>query len=115
MNLNLIAYALFLTLVIFIIIVVGKICYKNGNVFVAALLPGHEDVCIRINKLLLMGYYLLNIGYTTMTLISWQTINNLPQLVELITYRSAIMICLLAVMHYFNIFMITKYVQKLIQ
>lgn len=115
MNLNLIAYTLFLTIVIFIIIVVGKICYKNGNVFVAALLPGHEDLCIRINKLLLMGYYLLNIGYTTMTLISWQTIISTPQLVELIAYRSAIMICLLALMHYFNIFMITKYVQKLIQ
>ncbi len=115
MNLNLIAYTLFLAIVVFIIVVVGKICYRNGNIYVLALLPGHEDLCIRINKLLLMGYYLLNIGYAAMTLISWQTIVSVPQLVELIAYRSAIIICMLSVLHYTNIFLLTKYVQKLIQ
>lgn len=115
MNLNLTAYTLFLAIVIFIIVVVGKICYRNGNIYVLALLPGHEDLCIRINKLLLMGYYLLNIGYAAMTLISWQTIVSVPQLVELIAYKSAIIISMLSILHYTNIFLLTKYVQKLIQ
>lgn len=115
MNLNLIAYAIFLLVVIFIIAIVGKICYRNGNIYVLTLLPDHEDLCIRINKMLLMGYYLLNIGYTAMTLISWQTITNMPQLIELIAYRSAIIICILSLLHYTNIFLLTKYVYKLIQ
>ena len=114
MNLNLAAYAFFLSIVVFIIVVVGKICYRNGNIYVLALLPGHEDLCIRINKLLLIGYYLLNIGYAAMTLISWQTIISLPQLVELIAFKSAIIICILSVLHYTNIFMLAKYVRKLI-
>lgn len=62
-----------------------------------------------------MGYYLLNIGYAAMTLISWQTIVSVPQLVELIAYKSAIIISMLSILHYTNIFLLTKYVQKLIQ
>jgi len=115
MNLNLAAYSIFIVIVAFIIIVVGRICYRNGNVYVMALLPGHEDLCIRINKLLLIGYYLFNIGYAAMTLISWQTIISLPQLVEVIATRSAIIIGMLSLLHYLNIFLLTNYAQKLIQ
>jgi len=115
MNLNLIAYSIFLTIIIFIIVVVGKICYRNGNIYVLTLLPGHEELRVRINKLLLLGYYLLNIGYAAMTLNSWQKITNLPQLTELIATRSSIIIIMLAILHYLNLFLLTKYVQKLIQ
>jgi len=115
MNFNLTAYGIFLAIVVFIIIVVGRICYRNGNIYVLALLPGHEDLCIRINKLLLTGYYLLNIGYATMTLISWQTITNFPALVEVVATRSAIIIGMLSILHYLNIFLLANYAQKLIQ
>lgn len=115
MNLNLLAYVIFLIITIFIIVVVGKICYRNGNIYVMALLPGNEELCIRINKLLLLGYYLLNIGYAAMTLISWQTIITLPQLVEIISIKSAIIIIMLSVLHYLNLFLLTNYVQKIIQ
>ena len=115
MNLNLIAYGLFLTIVVYIIVVVGRVCYRNGNIFVLELLPGHEDLCIRINKILLMGYYLINIGYAAMTLISWEEITTLPQLVELIAFKTSIIICLLSALHYLNIYLLTNYVQKLIQ
>ena len=115
MNLNLIAYIIFLTVIIFIIIVVGRLCYRNGNVYVSALLPGHENLCYRVNKMLLLGYYLLNIGYAAMTIVNWETVTSLPQLIELIAFRLALIIGILSVLHYTNIFLLTKYVQKLIQ
>jgi len=115
MNLNIIAYGIFMLIVAYIIIVVGRICYRNGNIYVLSLIPGHEDLCLRINKILLMGYYLVNIGYAAMTLVSWQTIINLPQLVELIAVKTAIIICILSVLHYTNIFVLNAYAKKLIQ
>jgi hypothetical protein len=115
MNLNLIAYALFLSIVVYIIVVVGRICYRNGNIYVMELLPGHEDLCIRINKILLLGYYLVNIGYAAMTLINWSTISTLQQLAESLAVKTSIIVGLLSLLHYLNIFLLTKYVQKLIQ
>jgi hypothetical protein len=115
MNLNIIAYGIFMAIVAYIIIVVGHICYRNGNIYVLSLIPGHEELCIRINKILLVGYYLVNIGYAAMTLISWQTITTLPQLVEMIAIKTAIIISILSVLHYTNILLLTNYVKKLIQ
>jgi len=114
MNYNLIAYGIFMVIVAYIIIVVGHICYRNGNIYVLSLIPGHEDLCIRINKILLVGYYLVNIGYAAMTLISWETIISFSQLIEMIALKTAIIISILCVLHYTNLFVLTNYVKKLI-
>ncbi len=114
MNLNIIAYITFLLIITYIIIVVGKICYKNGNVFVLNLLPGHKELCVQINKILLIGYYLTNIGYAATTLIRWKIIYNLGELVETLSLNIALIVGLLSIIHYLNIFLLTKYVKKLI-
>jgi len=115
MNLNILAYSIFILITTYIIIIVGKICYRNGNVFVLELIPNHEQLCQQINKMLLIGYYLINIGYCAMTLISWSTITNFTELIAIISSKTAIIVGILAVLHYLNIFFLTNYVQKLIK
>ena len=115
MNLNLIAYLAYFAITSYIIVVVGRSCYRNGNIFVAALIPGHADLCQKINQVLLLGYYLLNIGYCAITIIGWKTITSVELLVELVAFKSAVIISIISVMHYTNIFIITRYVQKLIK
>jgi hypothetical protein len=114
MNLNIIGYIIYLAITTFIIVKVGKICYQNGNIYVAQLIPDHMDLCQKTNHILLVAYYLLNIGYCAMTLISWEKILSVDQLVEVIALKSAIIICSISVLHYLNIFILTKYIQKLI-
>ncbi|WP_370277564.1 hypothetical protein [Flavobacterium sp. J27] len=92
----------------------GKVCYDNGNIYVAQLIPNHEALCQRINQMLLIGYYLLNIGYCAMTIISWQKIISFENLIEIIASKSAIIIITIAFMHYLNIFLLTKFIKKLI-
>lgn len=115
MNLNIIGYFIYLSITIFIILKVGKICYKNGNIYVAELLPNHADICQKINQVLLLGYYLLNIGYCAMTLISWQKIISYTQLTEIISIKTAVIIFIISLLHYINIIIITKYIHKLIK
>ncbi|OXA71376.1 hypothetical protein B0A67_11265 [Flavobacterium aquidurense] len=115
MNLNIIGYFIYLGITIFIILKVGKICYKNGNIYVAELIPNHADTCQKINQVLLLGYYLLNIGYCAMTLISWQKIQSATQLIETIGIKTSIIIFIISILHYLNIIMLTKYIHKLIK
>ena len=115
MNLNITGYFIYLIITIFIILRVGKICYKNGNIFVAELIPNHADICHKINQVLLMANYLLNIGYCAMTLISWQKILSSTQLIETIGIKTAIIIFIISVLHYLNIIILTKYIHKLIK
>lgn len=114
MNYNILAYLLYFAITFIIIIKVGRICYQNGNVFVAQLIPNHEDLCKKINHLLLIGYYLLNIGYCTMTIISWEKIEGFAQLVEIISLKTSLIILIIAGMHYLNIMLLTNYIKKLI-
>ncbi|SHM22471.1 hypothetical protein [Flavobacterium chilense] len=115
MNFNIIGYFIYLGITIFIILKVGKICYKNGNIYVADLIPNHADICQKINQVLLLAYYLLNIGYCAMTLISWQKIVSFSQLIETIGIKTSIIVFIISILHYLNIFIITKYIQKLIK
>ncbi|KQC00170.1 hypothetical protein [Pedobacter sp. Hv1] len=115
MNYNMIGYGIFITIIILIIVVVGKICYRNGNIFVAELIPNHLELCQQINKSLLVGYYLVNIGYCAMTLADWETITSLLQLVEVIAIKISIIISILSILHYLNIIILTTSIQKLIK
>jgi hypothetical protein len=114
MNLNIIGYIIYLSLTSIIIFKVGKLCYDNGNIFVSQLIPNHIELCHQINKMLLMGYYLLNLGYCAMTIISWEKIQTSNQLIEIIATKSAIIILTIGFMHYINIILLTKYIKKLI-
>jgi hypothetical protein len=114
MNFNIVSYLIYLSITTFIILVVGRICYRNGNVFVAQLIPNHIDLCQKVNQVLLMAYYLLNIGYCAMTLIQWKTIETVPEIVETIASKTSIIVLMISILHYINIFIITKYIQKLI-
>ena len=114
MNLNIIGYLIYLSITGIIILKVGKLCYNNGNIYVSQLIPNHIDLCQQINKILLIGYYLLNLGYCAMTIISWKQILSTNQLIEIIASKSAIIILTIGFMHYINIILLTKYIKKLI-
>jgi hypothetical protein len=115
MNGNIIGYFIYLSITVFIILKVGKICYKSGNVYVAELIPNHSDLCQKINQILLLAYYLLNIGYCAMTLISWEKILSTNQLIEVLAIKTATIIFIISALHYTNIIIITKYIHKLIK
>ncbi len=113
MNFNLLTYSIYLLITALIIIKVGFICYKNGNIFVTNLIPNDKEFCTRINKMLLVGYYLINIGYVVISLSDWKKINSFLQMVESISKHTAIIISILALLHYFNLFWITKFIKKI--
>lgn len=115
MNYNIIGYLIFFIIIVFIVVAVGKICYQNGNVFVAELIPNHLNLCKQINKVLLVGYYLVNIGYASLTLSGWETINSVLQMVELIAIKVSTIVCILSILHYLNIIILTTSSKKLIK
>jgi len=113
MNYNLIAYGIYFLIISLIIIKIGQVCYTNGNIYVAHLIPGDTDFCQRINSILLIGYYLFNIGYAVFVISNWETISSITQMTEAIAKHTAIIVFLLAVLHYFNLYWITKFIKTI--
>jgi hypothetical protein len=59
----LIFFLIYLAISIGVTCKVGSLLHKHGTVFLLHRLPGLESLAKSINNLLLVGFYLVNIGY----------------------------------------------------
>ena len=102
MTYNIIGYIIYLPITIFITVFVGKQCHQHGLVYVKSSFTD-ESLAEAINNLLLVGYYLVNIGYAIIGLKNWEFISNAADLISEISSQTATIILILAVLHYTNI------------
>ena len=108
MNLNIQAYVIYGSFTIYTIWYLGKILHQNGRHYILMIFDD-ESWGDFINNSLLMGYYLLNIGWVFITINNWQTIKNTTQLLEVIGYKFGSILLILGVMHWFNIMALYAY------
>lgn len=108
MNYNILAYMIFLILIIFIIVYVGRYFYSNGRIFIIAFFNGNVTLADQVNKLLLIAYYLFNIGYALLKLKQWEKISRLEMLFSSLATNIGILVFILAVVHYFNMLAIYR-------
>jgi hypothetical protein len=106
MNYNVGAYTVFLALMVFVIVYVGRYFYTNGRVFIIALFNGNVSLADQVNKLLLLAYYLFNIGYSFIKLKQWQKVSNFEMLLSSLASNIGVLIFILAITHYFNMLVI---------
>ena len=99
-------------IIVAIILNVGHMCYKNGRVYFL-LFKTEEKVSLLINKTLLVCYYLINIGYAVLAIAGWEHIETWKELVESLTQQLSTIILILAGLHYFNLFWIHLYFNKM--
>ena len=99
---NVIAYIIYLAITYLVTFHVGMIFYKSGRVYILNLLKGNVSLTDSINKILLTGYYLLNLGYAALMISTWQTVATITALVESIFVMLGRILLTLAVIHYFN-------------
>lgn len=99
---NTLAYLIYLTLTYFITFRVGLVFYRNGKVFIITMLDNNESLTQFINKMLLKGYYLLNLGYAALMLRYWNTIVTWQELVASIARMTGRILLTLAVIHVCN-------------
>lgn len=102
MNYNVGAYIIYIVLMVFIIGYVGRYFYTNGRVFILSLLKGNATLTDHINRLLLVAYYLFNIGYAFIKLKQWQKITSLEGLLSSLAVNMGVLITILAFTHYLN-------------
>jgi len=82
---------------------VGLTLHKNGRLFILDELNNNEKLTDFVNKILLLGYYLINLGYTAYMLSTWQHINDWVGLVSSICSMIGRIVLTLGISHYLNI------------
>lgn len=99
---NTLAYLIYLLLTYLITVRVGLIFFRNGRIFILSLLQDDAALTDAINRILLVGYYLLNLGYAALMITLWDTVHNWTELLVSITSMTARIILTLALIHFCN-------------
>lgn len=113
MNYNVAAYFVYLPIIFYVTVYVGRALYKSGEPFLVDSFHGHAQMAKAFNTFLLTGYYLLNLGYATFSISSWDAIQNLTQLIEDVASHLGILILFLGIMHYINMYSFTRFSKQL--
>ena len=104
MNYIIITYAFYLIITISLTIWVARTLFKNGKVFLVDIFHGNRELADSVNNLLLVGFYLINIGYAVYTLQVNSSIRNVQEVIENLSVKVGLIILILGAMHFFNLY-----------
>lgn len=104
MNYIIVTYLLYLLITISLTVWVARTLFKNGKIFLIDIFHGNKELADSVNNLLLVGFYLVNIGYAVYTLQVDYNIINTQQLIESLSLKVGFIILILGAMHFFNLY-----------
>ena len=108
MNYTVTTYALYLLLVIPVTVWVGRTLFVNGRVFLIDIFHANIELADSVNKLLLIGFYLLNIGYAVMLLRVTSIVLSPQAVFEVLSYKVGGILLLLGLVHLTNLYVLFK-------
>ena len=108
MNYIVTTYALYLAISIALTVWVAGTLHKNGRIFLVDAFHGNEALADSINHLLLVGFYLMNIGYVTLALKYGDKAADVQGLFEALSTKIGIVLLVLGGMHFFNLYVFSK-------
>jgi hypothetical protein len=103
MNYFILTYAFYVVLSISLTIWVAKVLFKNGRVFLVEIFHGNNELADSVNKLLIVGFYLINIGYMSLALKETGVIADMQVVLEVLSFKIGWIILILGAMHFFNL------------
>jgi len=87
---------------------VAQTLYKNGRVFLIDSFRGNERLADSVNHLLVVGFYLINIGYVALALKERVAPTDVREVLETISRKIGVVMLVLGAMHFFNILVFSK-------
>jgi hypothetical protein len=83
---------------------VARTLHKNGRVFLVDAFGGNESLADSVNHLLVVGFYLINVGYVTLAVKYGIKPTDLVESIEFFSTKIGLVLLVLGVMHFLNIF-----------
>lgn len=104
-----ITYITYITISICITIFVSRTLSKNGEIYLIDGFNGKIELAKSVNHMLVVGFYLLNIGFV---LLRMQTSRGIVDIESMIVYLSSsigLVLVVLGAIHFLNMFLIHKF------
>src|SRR4051812_35659377 len=103
MNQIVITYLLYILISIGLTIWVGQTLFKNGRIFLVDVFHGNEPLADSVNHLLVVGFYLINLGYVSLALKIGGEVDTARNSIEELSWKVGLVLMVLGGMHFFNL------------
>lgn len=104
MNYYILTYGLYILMSIALTVWVANTLFKNGRIFLVDIFHGNEALADSVNRLLVVGFYLINVGYAVFTLKILGEVLTVQAVIETLSVKIGGIILILGGMHFFNLF-----------
>lgn len=112
MNTTVITYAIYLLLALPLTIWVARTLFRNGRVFLVECFHGNEELADSVNRLLLMGFYLVNFGFVVLYLKLARDVEEVRGVFEALSSKLGVVLLVLGAMHFMNLLVFTRMRRK---
>ena len=105
---NTLNYGVYIAFSVFITVYVSRTLSKNGLTFLIAGFKGNEELARSTNHLLVVGFYLVNLGFVLLRMNTNAVVNTWE---ELIVYQASglgLVLLVLGFAHFFNMLVIHR-------
>ena len=101
-------YLAYLLISVALTVWVARTLHKNGRIFLVDSFLGNEPLADSVNHLLVVGFYLINIGYVTLALKYGDKATDARTALEILSTKVGLVLVVLGMMHFFNLFIFSK-------
>src|SRR5258708_30828734 len=97
-------YISYLVICLTVTVWVAHTLHKNGRVFLIEAFHGDTALADSVNHLLVVGFYLVNLGYVALALATTEQVASLRQIMEMVSGKVGLVLLVLGFMHFFNLY-----------
>src|SRR6266496_6750363 len=101
-------YIAYLLVSIGLTVWVARTLHRNGRIFLVDSFLGNEALADSVNHLLVVGFYLINIGYITLALKYGDRAIDARTALETLSTKVGLVLVVLGAMHFFNLLIFSK-------
>lgn len=101
-------YLVYVTISVALTIWVARTLHRNGRIFLVDAFHGNEALADSVNHLLVVGFYLVNIGFVTLALKESVKPLDMQTSIELLSTKVGLVLLVLGAMHFVNMIVFSK-------
>jgi hypothetical protein len=110
-----VTYLTYLGLSAVITVWVARTLSRNGLVFLVEAFGHDEKLATSVNHLLVVGFYLINLGYVALALRLSTRPTDVAEAIEHLSTKVGLVLLVVGAMHFFNVLVIARLGRKLSQ
>jgi hypothetical protein len=108
MTMTVTTYLIYLLIAVPLTIWVARTLSRNGRIFLVDVFHGNEDFADAVNRLLVVGFYLVNLGFVTLFLRADKVVVDARGVFEQLSVKLGFVMLVLGGLHLTNVWIFNK-------